>query len=243
MILVFVGALLIFSGLAVHVFKFHSLIAGFNTLPKERQAHVDIEGLSRLVGIYLYISGGSLILGGILEKLGSNHTLWFVLPVALGSISLVFLAQKYDGSRHLAKKSRGRYFNNAGVISIISTLVTLLFVGVLLFYSYQPVKANILDEGIKIEGMYGGLYQWSSIETVELKDSLPNITRRTNGASVGAKLKGHFSTTEYGGVKLLLDKNVKEFIYLQTDRGLVIFNLTDAEATKQIYKQINERGN
>lgn len=243
MILIFVGALLIVTGLAIHVFKFYSLIAGYNTLPREKQNQVDIEGLSRVMGIYLYISGTLLIIGGILEKLGSDYTLWFVLPVAFGSIPLIFIAQKYDKSLHLGKKDKDRYFNNSGVIGIIGTFVILIFVGVLLFYSVQPVKVNILDEGIKIDGIYGGLYSWSSIETVELKDTLPNITRRANGSSVGTKLKGHFNTTEYGGVKLLLDKNVKEFIYLHTDRGLVILNLTDTKSTENLYKQINERGN
>ena len=49
-----IGVLLIAMGLAVHVFKWHFLISGYNTMSKEKKANVDTEGLGRLIGIYLY---------------------------------------------------------------------------------------------------------------------------------------------------------------------------------------------
>lgn len=37
-----VGGAFIFMGLSVHIFKWYFLIAGYNTMPKEQKANVDI---------------------------------------------------------------------------------------------------------------------------------------------------------------------------------------------------------
>ena len=53
----FMGILLLIIGFAVHVLKWDMLIAGYNTMPKEKKKKVDTDGLSRFLGIYAYISG------------------------------------------------------------------------------------------------------------------------------------------------------------------------------------------
>ena len=56
-IYIIMAATFIFLGLAVHVFKWYFLIAGYNTMPKERKANVDTAGLGRAMGIYSYANG------------------------------------------------------------------------------------------------------------------------------------------------------------------------------------------
>lgn len=64
--------------------------------------------------------------------------------------------------------------------------------------------------------MYGEVYTWDSIETVELKEELPAIEMRTNGSALGSNLKGHFRTGELGSVKcLLISKRPLSFILKQ----------------------------
>ena len=117
-----------------------------------------------------------------------------------------------------------------GVIGVVS----FIFVGVLLFFSSQPTEVNVLEESVEIKGMYGDVYTWESISNVELIKELPTIELRTNGSALGSKLKGHFRTTEYGSVKLFVDADKSPFIFLETDKGIVIFNLETEEMFEAI---------
>lgn len=46
------SAVFVFLGLTVHVFKWYFLIAGYNMMPKEQKANVDVEGLGKLMGFW-----------------------------------------------------------------------------------------------------------------------------------------------------------------------------------------------
>jgi len=60
-----IGAFFITIGLAVHVLKWYFLIAGYNTMPKEKKTNVDTKSLGRLMGIYSYVNGGVFIVVGV----------------------------------------------------------------------------------------------------------------------------------------------------------------------------------
>ncbi|MGI6748877.1 MAG: DUF3784 domain-containing protein [Anaerovoracaceae bacterium] len=98
---IIIGVLFIAIGLAVHVFKKYFLIAGYNTMSKEKKANVDIESLARLMGLYSYVNGGILILAGVLHALGLKQAL--ILTIVFFSVSTIYLlikAQKYDGNNY-----------------------------------------------------------------------------------------------------------------------------------------------
>lgn len=96
---------------------------------------------------------------------------------------------------------------------------------------------TFLKEGIEIHGMYGGVYSWETIEAIKLMDELPTIEKRTNGSALGSNLKGHFQTKEMGSVKLFVDTEKPPFIYLETTDGITIFNLMNADETKDIFEK------
>jgi hypothetical protein len=227
-----IGAFFIAIGLAVHVFKWHFLIAGYNTMSKEKKANVDIEGLGRLMGIYSYVNGGVLIVMGVLHALGLKPVLSPVVIIfGISTIYLLIRAQKYDGN--IYDKS-GKMIEGAWkqfVLPVGTVVVTLIFVVILMFFSSQETKVTFLEEGLQIHGMYGETYRWESIEEVRLIESLPNIELRTNGSALGSSLKGHFRTTEYGSVKLFVDTKKPPFILMQSNGRMVIFNLSDIEQT------------
>ncbi|MDD2370439.1 MAG: DUF3784 domain-containing protein [Firmicutes bacterium] len=234
-----IGIFLIFMGLSVHVFKWYFLISGYNTMSKEKKANVDTAGLGRLMGIFGYFNGGIFIIMAILQGLGLKPSM--VPAIVIFVVSTVFLlikAQKYDGNIYdkdgKLKKGAGKEF----IIPAMIGVVTLVFVGVLLFFSSQSTKVTVLEEGIEIHGMYGEVYMWKSISSVELIEELPSIELRTNGSALGSNLKGHFRTTEFGSVKLFVDRDKPPFIYLETDEGITIFNLKNKEETQKLYNEI-----
>ncbi len=237
------GMFFIIIGLMVHVFKWYFLISGYNTMSKEKKVNVDTEGLGRLMGIYLYFNGGVFTIMAILLALGFKpvHTPAIVLFV-ISTIYLLIKAQKYDGNIY---DKDGKLCKGAGkelIIPAVIGFVTLIFVAVLMFFSSQSTKVNILEAGIEIKGMYGDVYTWESIKTVDLTTELPTIEMRTNGSALGSNLKGHFRTKELGSVMLFVNTKKPPFIYLETDDGPIIFNLKNEEETKEIFKEILDNG-
>ncbi|KAF0092522.1 MAG: hypothetical protein FD141_706 [Fusobacteria bacterium] len=236
------GIFFIIIGLAVHVLKLHFLISGYNTMSKEKKTNVDTAGLGRLMGIYSYFNGGVFIIMSILLALGFKPV--NAPAIVIFVISTVFLlikAQRYDGNIYdkdgKLRKGAGKEF----IIPAVIGVVTLVFIGVLVFFSSQSTKVTVLEEGLEIHGMYGDVYTWESIRSVELILELPTIEIRTNGSALGSNLKGHFRTTELGSVKLFVDTKKPPFIFLETDEGAIIFNLKNEEETQEIFKMILER--
>ncbi|MBV1757178.1 MAG: DUF3784 domain-containing protein [Dethiosulfatibacter sp.] len=231
-----IGAFFIAIGLAVHVFKWYFLIAGYNTMSKEKKANVDTEGLGRLMGVYSYVNGGVLIIMGILHAFGLRPVLTPVIVIfGISTVYLLIRAQKYDGN--IYDKS-GKLIEGAWkqfALPVGTVVITLIFVAFLMFFSSQETKVTFLEEGLQIHGMYGDIYNWESIETVKLMEELPTIEMRTNGSALGSNLKGHFRTTEFGSVKLFVDTKKPPFILMQSNGRTVIFNLSDID---EIYDKL-----
>ncbi len=226
-------------GLAVHVFKLYFLIAGYNTMSKDKKVNVDTKSLGRLMGIYSYCNGGVFMLMGILHILGLRPGMTPVIVfLSISTVFLLIKAQKYDGNLY---DENGKLRKGAGkqlAVPAGITVVALIFVAVVMFFSSQATKVTFLEEGLQIHGMYGQVYDWELIEEVRVIESLPEIERRTNGSAVGSHLKGHFRTTEHGAVKLFVDTKRPPFIHLESNGSITIFNLGNAEETEKTYEEI-----
>lgn len=234
-IYIIIGVFFIGLGLAVHKFKWYFLIAGYNTMSKEKKANVDTESLGRLMGIYSYANGSVLIVMGLLYVWGLKAFLTpAILFFSISTIYLLVKAQKYDGNVYdkNGKLREGAWKQLALLVGVI--LITLIFVVVVVFFSSQSTKVTFLDQGMEIHGMYGELYTWETINAVELKEELPTIEMRTNGSAVGSNLKGYFRTKELGTVKLFVNTQKPPFIYLERDGGVTIFNMENADETQEI---------
>ncbi len=201
---------------------------------------MDTEGLGRLIGIYFYVNGGISILAGVLyAALEPGKILISAIGFFLiSTFYVLFKAQKYDGNIYdengKLRKGAWKQLVIPGFISV----VTLIFISVVMYFSIQPTRVSFLEEGIQIHGMYGDVYTWESIESASLKDELPTIEIRTNGSSLGSKLKGYFKTKELGAVKLFVNTKNPPYIYLETDRGMIIFNMNDKDETQEIFSRI-----
>lgn len=233
------GAFFIFVGLTVHVFKWYFLISGYNTMPKEKKANVNVKGLGRLIGIYSYINGGVLIAMGVLNALGIKQVLTpAIVFIGISTVYLLIKAQKYDGNIYdengkLRKGAWKQFILPVGIV-----VATIVFVVVLMFFSSQQTNVTFTDDGIQIHGMYGDIYAWDSIKAVKLMEELPAIEWRTNGSALGPNLKGYFKTKKLGSVKLFVNTEKPPFIYLETDDGITILNLSGEDETKETYEKI-----
>ena len=238
---IILGAFFIFVGLTVHVFRWYFLISGYNTMPKEKKANVDVKGLGRMIGIYSYINGGVLIAMGLLNALGLKHALIpAIVFISISTVYLLIKAQKYDGNIYdengkLREGAWKQFIFPVGVV-----VAAIIFVAVLMFFSSQQTKVTFIDDGVQIHGMYGDIYAWDSIKSVKMAEELPAIERRTNGSALGPNLKGYFRVKELGTVKLFVNTEKPPFIYLETDDGVTILYLNNEDETKEIYEKILE---
>lgn len=234
-----IGVLFITIGVAIHVFKWYFLIAGYNTMSKEKQAKVDTQGLGRLMGVYSYANGSVYIVMAVLSALGLNPVL---IPAfvffGISTVYLLIKAQKYDGNLYSQKgkllKSSGKQLS----LTVVILVIAFIFAAVVMVLSSQSTKVTLREEGIQIHGLYGEVNNWESIISAELKEALPTIEKRTNGSSLGSNLKGHFRTTELGSVLLFANTQKPPFIYLETDDGLIIFNMDSEDTTREIFGKI-----
>jgi len=234
------GVFFIFVGLTVHVFKWYFLISGYNTMPKEKKAKVDVKGLSRLIGIYSYINGGVLITMGVLKASGllKQALVPAFLFIGISTVYLLIKAQKYDGNIYdengkLRKGAWKQFVFPVGVVAAVLILVIAL-----MFFSSQQTNVTFIDDGIQIHGIYGDIYAWDSIKAVKLMEELPVIELRTNGSALGPNLKGYFRVKELGTVKLFVNTEKPPFIYLETDDGVTVLNLSNEDETKEIYEKM-----
>lgn len=230
LILLITGLIFIAIGLAVHKFKWYFLISGYNTMSKEKQKNVDVEALGRLVGIYSYANGGAFILSGILHELGYGI---FIVPVTIftmvSTLYMIIKSQKYDKNESGSKQA---------LVGIVIMVITIIFVGVMMYRSVQPTKVTFLDEGIQIHGMYGDIYQWESIESSTIIEELPNIKVRTNGSALGSHLKGNFIMEELGPVKLHINGQYPPYIHMEVKGRNIIFNTINSDDTEKILDEI-----
>jgi len=95
----FMGAVLLAIGLAVHVLKWNILVAYHNTKPKAKKSKADSESYRKILGFYGYITGGIFLLLAFLEYQGIT-----VPPTPVTALFIVwtmivmYYAQKDDGS-------------------------------------------------------------------------------------------------------------------------------------------------
>lgn len=232
-ILLGVSALFVFLGYAIHHLKWHGLISGYNTMTDEDKAKVDIDGLSKMMACFLYVVAALLALLGFATYTESNWlSVAVVIAIVAASIYPAIQSGKYMNGAKSGKSTK---------LGVGITVVTLLFVGVILYFSMQPTSISVSDEHIIIDGMYGDTIDWSSIEDLQLVDELPAISMRTNGSAVGATLRGHFKFESGDKAKLFVNKSKQPFITFSANETLYYMNLDDSAATIALFEDMKNR--
>lgn len=119
--------------------------------------------------------------------------------------------------------------------------VFLIFAGVviLILAMCRPNDINVTGNSLVISGSYSMTLDLNKIHSAELTDSLPKITLRTNGISVGEIQVGHFRMKDIGKCRLYLNLNYPPYVHIVTTQGAhIFFNTKDPERTKELFSAI-----
>ncbi|OJV66451.1 MAG: hypothetical protein BGO41_03205 [Clostridiales bacterium 38-18] len=239
----FLGLIFILFGLSIHVFKMYSLIKHYRRMPVEKKAHVDIEGMTRFMGIVFYFDGILFLIAALLMALSIKVNL-IAISVVIG-VSLLFMAiysMRFDGNLYDENHKLRKGMLMQMLLPILSSVTVVIVVGILILVNFQPVKVVLNENAMEIKGMYGGSYTYENMSHLKYLEVLPEITARTNGAAIGTRLTGHFKTKDMGSVKLFVNTNDKGYIYFEYEDKKVIFN-QPIETLKETYTFLMEHVN
>ncbi len=232
-ILIFVICFIIILGVLIKYFKCYWLIAGYNTASAEKKKNTDIVGLSRFVGNICFVIAGFLVLDYVLEVyLEYSDFSSYAMPVIIIILAVyaVIRAQKFKLSPE--KNKINHLLRIIFIVFVIALPVGFIIYGI----SFQKVTVN--SEYIKISGVHGIKQEIKDITDIELKNSIPKITRRTNGLSLFNIRKGNFKLKDIGKGKLYIYKGNPPYIYISTGNDYIIINYKDAKETEELYKKI-----
>ncbi len=237
------GLIFILCGLSIHVFKMYSLIKHYRRMPVEKKAHVDIEGMTRFMGIIFYFDGALFLLSALLVALSIKVNIIAISVVV--AVSLLFMAvyaMRFDGNLYDENHKLRKGMLKQMLLPVLSSVVVVIVVGILILVNFQPVKVILNEDSMEIKGMYGGTYGYANISNLMYLEELPDITARTNGAAIGSRLTGHFKTRDMGSVKLFVNTNDKGYIYFEYEDKKIIFN-QPLETLKETYTFLLEHVN
>jgi hypothetical protein len=231
-----VAALMVFIGLMIKYKKTYWLISGYNTMPKEDQANVDVKGMGNAVAAALFIMGAFTAAGGIFMNFNMDIagiiSLMMILPVAL---VVAVTSQKYDHNKSRSQNRRESIFMAVGLGFFFTLIITVVFVS--LYTGSRPNTYSVNDGVLSVSGMYGKEINISDIKNVELRDSLPGHLFKANGFNLGTVLKGRYHS-DSGYMTLYVDTSKPPFIYISTEDGLTILNEENGGKTRELYESL-----
>lgn len=124
---------------------------------------------------------------------------------------------------------------------VVLILVAMPFTGAFINAAgSKPINLELTETTIvSSRGSSDYTVPYKEISDVQLLEKLPDKMVRTFGTAMGNLLKGNFSASEIGSMKVCLDPNYAPFILITTDSGEhYLFGSRDVELTRQVYEQL-----
>ncbi len=223
--------LFLLLGIALKFLKWDWLIAGYNTMSKEKKQEVDIVGLRNFLSNSMFIMATIFLVAFLFFYAGYNIAGQVIFSILIVySIFMTFYLQRFNHN----KKNRSKTV----IILLLLLLVTGVFVFGLIFFGGKEPEVLIDTDQITISGMYGLTIPIDELTEIQLIEQIPQITARTNGYSVGSILKGNFKLEEYGKGKLFLMSDQGPFILLRSQEDFYIINFNEVDKTMELYELI-----
>lgn len=116
--------------------------------------------------------------------------------------------------------------------------VIILLVIALALLGLKPPSVAMNNSGFKIGGLYGKLYEWDKIESVDLLNQMPRIGVRTNGMDLGSTKRGYFNLDTYGSSTLYVNQTHDAFITFKYLNRQVFVSFDDAEKANELYESM-----
>tara|TARA_Y100001972_G_scaffold119832_1_gene161592 strand:- start:1718 stop:2431 length:714 start_codon:yes stop_codon:yes gene_type:complete len=228
----FVGLFLILMGFLVK--KFPILIAGYNTMPADEKAKVDVDGLSSHMR-------NSMVVIGLLMIIITRLSIFLELSISplfiIGGTILPGTLYMVIGSQRYMKKVNQRMSKTGMIIGVVVISVSAVLVTVLIFTGSRSPQFEVTGNQLNISGMYG---LETKVSSVKLLEELPTIKMKTNGFSLGENKRGNFNLEEFGQCKLFIESMTGPFIYIETSEKPIIVSTKSRAKTEELLVELQQ---
>ena len=238
----------IFIILGLLVYRFPRLIAGLNTMSKERMAKVNVEGMKSGMRLIFLIGGAVLLLMAGLSTLVNIPVavhIAVVLVVGFGVvIACALLGSKYDNAVLEKEDLKESRIERIGIrILLVAIIIIPAIVMLFVIRDIRPAKIDVSENYITAKG---GVYN-ASIPINDITESTtlshwPDIFIRTKGVSTQRTNFGHFRLKNGEDCMLFLYKHGGPVREVRTsDGGLYYFNCATEEETLEMIAKVKQK--
>ena len=244
-VVVGIGLLFILIAIVVGVFKQTWLIAGINTMSKEKKAKMDLEYVAKYFGIFFGIFGGMMILGVFictyLNVMNYFHRFMSIAILVFCAFLILYFnvikrKRIYNKEATPINSPQTKKWQKILPSSIV------VFVGLLIYFGYKEPKVEIDTNTFRLNGLYGVSLPFAEITEADTIDwsKMPTISIRTNGISFNKVNRGKFRTTSGETIYLNIHSGVSPVIRIVGKDSFVYYiNRKNAIETRQIFEKLN----
>ncbi|MEN9928223.1 MAG: hypothetical protein RLZZ231_144 [Bacteroidota bacterium] len=223
----------LFIGIAFIVTESNAkyLLSGYNTMSEKERAHFDIKSFVPYFRKFHLVLGSLLFVFSLLIyfQINSDWAMLFlgVFPI----ISYVYFIWK----------SNQFYFEKTKKQNISSyiAMIVMASICVVVLYEFQKGLKNneVIMHPTKIEitGEYGAELDLKTIKSINLVDSLPEISNKLNGFALETIKKGYFKTATQEKVVLLINSTKTPLILITKTNGEKIYYSSKDKSNKPIF--------
>ena len=135
-------------------------------------------------------------------------------------------------------------YSNRSYNLLAFVLGALILAGVICFIYFlgqstsKATEVVLSDTTVEIRGMFGTSIEYRKIDSIELKDNLPEIGRKNNGSAIGEAHKGNFTVDGLGECKLYILSSKGPYLYIKVEGKYIIMNYKDKLTTEKLYDDL-----
>jgi hypothetical protein len=133
----------------------------------------------------------------------------------------------------------GQLIIGIGVLAVIA-VVYFLFLSPSVVM--KPKDVLVDAQSIKVSDPFGIELKMENVKEVLMKDSLPKLGQKVNGAGIGNKYTGKFEVEGMGAGQVYTETDKGPFIYIYTkdnNPAFIIINYEDKNKTQSLFDKIS----
>lgn len=236
--------LFILLGIVLSMGKGSFLIAGFNTMTKKEQDKYDKVALCKFTGKIMFALAFSMIFW-VLYQAFEIKILLYVGVILFSAFIMFLLIYVNTGNRFKmegisVEKKKHKLSVKSSLIGLIIFLGVAIFLFMLINGTKKETEVIIQGNQIAFKGQYGVTDNFEEITDIQLKNDIPAIGMKVNGAGLGEIMKGDFKVEGLGICRLFVHSEKGPFIYMMVDGKYTIINFKDSAKTMAIYEELKK---
>lgn len=236
--------LCILLGIVLSMGKGSFLIGGFNMLTKEEQEKYDKVALCKFIGKMMFALAFSMVFWVLSQAFDIKILLYIGVVLFFSFIMFMLIYVNTDNRFKIKGSSVEKEQHKVSIKPLMLGLIIFLGVAIFLFILINGTKketeVSIQGNQIVFKGQYGVTDNLKEITDIQLKNDIPAIGMKVNGAGLGEIMKGDFEVEGLGTCRLFVHSEKGPYIYMMVDGKYTIINFKDSAKTMAIYEELKK---